>query len=312
MHNNNSRMNNGLTLPNIAKRNLAARTPLIMPKIAMKNGTVSTNVVFPLKSPCKTLQKNAKDAKDAKDGKDGKATTDDDPWIYKKDNKNDDVKMTSITPLGKISEVPTGSKHKNKNKILMTPSRSAIRQIQKGNYNNMREKEKEKGSERDIDESFDALLKATVYIDLDKDYEKYDFMAQKMRSIASGTLNLQKHFRNELKELVQISGYVNEECFEKVLEIYENNQVFYQEKLEDGEMSVDMAKEKLTELERWFVCIIEPKPKSNSEVPDWILREEYKLNTGYSSYCDKELYCYITPISDHVKNYVRRCHRQKF
>jgi len=89
--------------------------------------------------------------------------------------------------------------------------------------------------------------------------------------------------------------------YEKALEVYENNQIYYLSQLEEGELSKEEVIKGLTDLECWFSQIIEPHPKLPpkrnpsktkirifmQEMEEWIIRENEKFKKGRSYYCDE-------------------------
>jgi len=83
--------------------------------------------------------------------------------------------------------------------------------------------------------------------------------------------------------------------FERQLERYENNQSYYMEKYKSGEIPKKEIITKLTKLEAWFVCIVEPPPKVATgqkymnNLSDWVRRESVKYKLGRSYYCDDEV-----------------------
>lgn len=303
----NSGIGNNLKLPNfVAKKahqtqqftlKTPLKTPLLIPNlISKKTGIKYYNPVSPL---VRNADKQINISEFLKD--EGP-----DPWIYESNKKGNEIKITAITPLGTVSSVPTCKKNISRNQ-LMTPSRKMLQHIEKRDTNLYT-------LENAINdtEEFNSLLRATIYLDCDRDGKNYNYVSERMKSISETTLNLQKRYNNELRELVQISGKVDEKTFEKVLEIYENNQVFYQDKMDNNEIDHSTLCEKLTELEHWFICVIEPKPKDKIGITDWIEREKYKLLTGYSKYCDTELYEYIRPAPENIKNFIMHNHKGNF
>jgi hypothetical protein len=71
--------------------------------------------------------------------------------------------------------------------------------------------------------------------------------------------------------------------FVEALDIYENNQSYLLQEIEDNKN----IKNTLQELNTWFNKFKEPKPKS--DVKEWQERIQFQKTNGYSSYLDKEL-----------------------
>jgi hypothetical protein len=124
-----------------------------------------------------------------------------------------------------------------------------------------------------------------------------------MRSIAQATTQARASLQNELQPILDVKGKVTPKVFEQALQIYENNQVYYQDRIEAGDLEIGQISQHLTELEFWFIQIIEPKPRRD-EIPSWRAREQNKLKLGVSGYCDPDLYQYIHPLSPAVRGFI--------
>lgn len=203
-----------------------------------------------------------------------------DVWMQEVTTGASQIKIAAITPVGTIALVPTIDKntYKRKKYVPFTPSRAI-------NANVVHDENEEK---------HDPILSATIYLDYTKaEDQAYDHVANKMRAIAIKTNNLRKQYRNELRDMIAVSGIVSTKKFEKILAIYENNQVYYQDCMDNNELDIEVIKSKLTELERWFMKVIEPKPTDDIEA--WHERQNFKAQRGISAYCDPNLHKYITP-----------------
>jgi len=86
------------------------------------------------------------------------------------------------------------------------------------------------------------------------------------------------------------------------LEKYENNQFYWYNKYKNGNITKEKLIKNLTELEKWFVCVIEPPPKKYKKDPiqvymisleQWLEREKTKYKNTRSYYCDDEVLSYI-------------------
>jgi hypothetical protein len=254
---------------------VAPKTPLVIPRI----GTVNNKI-----KRCDILQ------------------IDDDPWLPPKTEGSTDIKIAGITPIGTISTVPTNDKRppQTPRTIAQTPRTIAQTPSRRLTLNVI---DQRTGSTR-----IDPLLTTAIYLDCTKrDDQDYHHVANKMRSITANTLTIQKHYITDLKPIPNIVGRVSHSMFEKALSIYENNQVYYQDRIDDHNLDVETIKSKLTELEHWFMCIIEPK--SRDDIQSWKERELIKLTRGVSEYCDPELYIYITPLGEEKKKYIKEQHK---
>lgn len=86
--------------------------------------------------------------------------------------------------------------------------------------------------------------------------------------------------------------------FDEALDIYENNQSYYLNKIEkyhDNKIQSSYIRD-AEKLERWFYRIVEPKPTNEEDITEWEERNEFKKTHTYSSYCDKEMIKYYTTI----------------
>ena len=145
--------------------------------------------------------------------------------------------------------------------------------------------DKKSSSVQDID----PILKASIYLDFSKN-KPYNYVSERMKSISKTTSELRNLYKTELKELPNLKNNVTQKQFDLALSVYENNQVYYQDRIDDKSIDLETIKNKLTELEKWFININEPKQKDDIEA--WSIREKEKIK-GISSYCDPELYSYI-------------------
>jgi len=125
-------------------------------------------------------------------------------------------------------------------------------------------------------------------------------VAEKMRDISSSVFKIQQNLKNIKIKIPNIKGIVKQKTFDKALEIYENNQVYYEE---NGKNSAELSR-----LEEWFMKIIEPKQKD--DIKGWINREKSKIINGYSGYCDPSLYDYIKKPSKQTLENIIEMHKK--
>jgi hypothetical protein len=87
--------------------------------------------------------------------------------------------------------------------------------------------------------------------------------------------------------------------FDEALDIYENNQAYYLNKIEkyQGNKIQYTYIRDAEKLERWFYHIVEAKPIDETDIIAWEERNEFKKIHNYSSYCDKEIVKYYTTIT---------------
>jgi len=254
-------------------------SPGIIPKIGMVNGK---------KTICK-IQTLLKDEPLLKPGEN--------PWLPKAnidDGLFSGLTIASITPIGTIAKVPTTDirPQATPRRLQKTPTRQITLNVIDQNTGMTR---------------IDPLLTATIYLDCTKPEDRdYNYVSERMRNITANTLKLQKQYSTEYKQVINIEGLVSYDMFEEALSIYENNQVYYQDRIDDKSLDINSIQIGLTELEYWFVCIIEPK--QHDDIAAWKDRELFKLNKGRTSYCDPELYKYITVFPEQLRNKIKQYH----
>lgn len=88
-----------------------------------------------------------------------------------------------------------------------------------------------------------------------------------------------------LKPVPDVTGFVDDNIFNKCLTIYENNQQYYINNV--IEYDYDIWQTEITNLEQWFIEIIEPI-KNGKQYKYWYQRECEKYN-GASFYCNELL-----------------------
>lgn len=195
------------------------------------------------------------------------------PWIHIPQVGSDDINIAGATPLGTIARVPT-SDIKPPSTPRMLPSRAP---------------------EPLAPLEPDPIINASIYLNLTQD-ESYDYVANRMRELTAAATDLRKQYQNELQPLPSVSHHgcdpVSSDEFEEYLSIYENNQVYYQDRIDDGSLTSSEISRCLTALEQWFTSIREPS--DNLDPQGYAQRQQNLADTGISAYCDPELYRYIT------------------
>jgi len=220
------------------------------------------------------------------------------PWLVSKKGNQSEIKITAITPIGTIAMVPTIDKRPPstpRRSLPPTPTRHLTLKVINENTGEVK---------------IDPLLTAAIYLDCTRPEDQdYNHVANKMRAITNNTITLHKQYTNQLLQLPKIYGKVSIKLFEEALSVYENNQVFYQDTIDDKSLDIPTIKQRLTELEHWFMCIIEPFSGGDKQEHEaWQERERFKIIKGISSYCDPELYPYITPAGEQIKAFISQHH----
>lgn len=223
----------------------------------------------------------------------------DDPWLPPKVEGAGCIKIAAITPIGTIALVPTCDvRPPTPRKVLpATPTRML----------QLRVVDPQTG-----EPVLDPIMSASVYLNCTKPEDQdYNHVANRMKAISEAAQTSRTYYITELRGLPSCSGIVSARQFEDLLSIYENNQVFYQDRIDDKTMSADDIKRRLTELEWWFMKIIEPRPHMN-DVDSWIEREKFKTENGRTSYCDTTLYEWVDVMPESHLNTIIQHHKQLF
>jgi len=262
-----------LTLPNCARNKISHTNELPMEK------DFNIPLIIPTIGLIKTPKKSSSKLEN------------EDPWIPPKTDGPPDIKIAAVTPIGTIAMVPTSDKRPATPKRLsITPRQHLTLKI--------------------INGTEDPILTTAIYLDCTKQEDQdYHHVSEKMRKISTNTMTLQKQYSNEYKPLIDIRGKVSHSIFEEALSIYENNQVFYQDRIDsigEGQQDLDTIRIGLTTLEHWFGCIIEPK--SQDDLISWKERELFKITKGLTAYCDPELYKYIQPFPPQIIEFIKQNH----
>lgn len=143
-----------------------------------------------------------------------------------------------------------------------------------------------------------SILDADVYFGREYNGLAGKDLSEKIASCNSGQGGL---MYLSVDPVLYTNNLLTQEIYDVLLRLYENNQMILMSK--DTKVNVDTLA-KLTNLESWFIQIIEPKPHRDiEEIKEWTEREKCKLN-GYSAYCDHELRKKIkikTEIMDQVR-----------
>lgn len=118
--------------------------------------------------------------------------------------------------------------------------------------------------------------------------------------------------QNEIKSkffpLLSVRGPVTREVFQQCYNIYENNQCHFLEGYENSIYSEVQLNTYLSQLEEWFICIIEPNDEG--EDMDWYQREIVSKYTCFcSSYCLADLRKFVS-VRAEVFSYLRYLHQQ--
>jgi len=96
---------------------------------------------------------------------------------------------------------------------------------------------------------------------------------------------------------LEVKGWVTPLAFRQALDVYENNQAYYEDRLKSDRRAYLKVIGSVSELEEWFTQIIEPLPDEVEERADWWERERSKWHSGISKHCSPSLRHLITPTS---------------
>lgn len=184
-----------------------------------------------------------------------------DPWVIKP-VKTPSFVLTGVNPIGTVHTVPTTVR-----KICTTRLRATA-------------------PEPVYDDNVAIPVPIQWYQPPD---EK---VAAHMRELCQAQKNTTKQ-ENTLRPLL------SRITFAQALEIYENNQVYYQDRLEQTSVTAQAEViQQLNELEHWFIVLMEPNTTQEQ------LRQ--KLIRGHSEYCALPLRSYIAPLPAPVINVIQK------
>jgi len=156
------------------------------------------------------------------------------------------------------------------------------------------------------------VIKSTLIVSDDEPVSEETIrMMEEIRSVNRGDDGIKK-----LHILPDAHGLVNRTLFDKCLDVYENNQEYYIDKLTKLsnliklsndmreinriEEKIDQVKKNVTLMEYWFLFIIEPKPSDRREHENWHDGEMMKLENSRTKYCDRELASLIKPLPSKI------------
>ena len=188
-----------------------------------------------------------------------------DPWMPRERVTNR-FRMAALNPAGFIAPVPTTTYRPRTTRAVATlPFQES----------------KEVVSAQDV---MMPLLDSSIYFDQSKD----DRVANRMQQLCRHGRQAQQKRQTELRPLpLSVPARLNPTQWEDLLSLYENNQVFYQDRLEDKSWSQEKIIEELNRLEQWFRLVREPQGSMSHE--EWKEKEQYRIQHGYSSYCSPDL-----------------------
>lgn len=214
------------------------------------------------------------------------------PWIHHNDNKIAPY-VIGLLPNGQYRKVPT-------ERVTRYIRKTTAKSPEKTSQEAPGEKKK------------NVIFNTAIFLDFGNGKDS-NTVKEKNYSIREGIKSVQKDLKNKFRECPKLSGLVTQEQFDECLDVYENNQVYYQQKFEDQTIDIDVFRKKISVLEEWFICIIEPKPtgsRQDSEVEEWREREKEKLQNLYSSYCDPDLYEYLLRPPEQFTRFIKQCHQK--
>lgn len=142
-----------------------------------------------------------------------------------------------------------------------------------------------------VHEESSAMDMASIHFSVGGSKEDSVAVANHMRSLINVTSSFANYYRTTCKNLPPFRGLVNQIQFNEALSVYENNQVYYQECMDDKSLTVADITAGLVQLEQWFAAIIEPD--SNDNAAD---HRKFLQSRGVTAHCDPELYPYLSSL----------------
>jgi len=140
-------------------------------------------------------------------------------------------------------------------------------------------------------EEIDTMGLSDIHFQVGGGKEEVAQVANHMRSLVEVTSSFANFYQTTYKALPAIQGLVSKEQFEDALAIYENNQVYYQECIDNQTISQEDITQGLVQLEQWFVALVEPDSIEGASE-----RRLFLQNKGVSAYCDPEIYPYLSTL----------------
>ena len=136
------------------------------------------------------------------------------------------------------------------------------------------------------------VANATIFID--KSIRAHNYVPEKMRYLSNTIRELQRTIRTNYIKLPKIEkSKITKKRYEELLNIYETNQLYYQEEIDEHGATEEII-EGLNMLEEWFIGIDEPTGRVGKiEREEINERNRYKNYHNVSFYCDTELYKYM-------------------
>jgi len=118
--------------------------------------------------------------------------------------------------------------------------------------------------------------------------EEGSSVAAHMRSLMNVTNSFANCYHTTYKNLLPFKGHVDQQQFNEALAVYESNQVYYQECIDNQSLTTEEITVGLVELERWFAAIMEPLSNDNA-----VDHRKFLQDKGVTAHCDPELYPYL-------------------
>lgn len=149
-----------------------------------------------------------------------------------------------------------------------------------------------------LDQIKDPVLSASVYFGQEATGLEGKKLCDMIKQSCSSSQEVPLPYTMEDSIWDYVNRPITKEVFDVLLRYYENNQRCY---LDTGD------KQKLKELEYWFIQVVEPKPLDESPY-HWLERENTKLK-GHSWYADKKTHK-IVRIPTYIMNQIVENNKQ--
>lgn len=171
--------------------------------------------------------------------------------------------------------------------------------------------------------TLDPILAMPVYWNAESKFGDLREVISQGREMSKKIKQSQPAYEGSLFSLIRIRGRTTSAIYERCRDIYENNQDYYSdlaEKLGDQVITTEVPfpdftasttkliptysshrlsfPEAVTELEKWFALILEPRPRHSDEIEDWYCRERMKIVDCHTSSCHSLLRKFVRPFDE--------------
>lgn len=167
---------------------------------------------------------------------------------------------------------------------------------------------------------------------------RWSYVREKMTRLRAVIRYSTAQHQNVLQSCLPYTGEVSQAIYDDCLDVYENNQLYYQDEAQRRGVALSVFANELQQLEEWFVALIEPAPPFPGRAPtfnpkrptarqceerdrylylmseytEWHERAIHPLDNGHSVHCLPEVAELLRPLPPLLLRYVYNIHLQKY